>query len=67
MSRPGRRRQLEAALLAARGLTNKEIAREMTISESTVRMYMEHAIRDADVRNRVQLAVKLTLQGLVNV
>jgi DNA-binding CsgD family transcriptional regulator len=52
-------RELETAMLAARGLPDKEIARQLGISFTTVRTHLKHAFRKLDLDNRVQLAASL--------
>lgn len=49
-------REAEIVQLAASGLPDKEIARRLQISFTTVRTHLEHAFRKLDVANRVQLA-----------
>ncbi|WP_019936219.1 helix-turn-helix transcriptional regulator [Bordetella sp. FB-8] len=49
-------REAEIVRLAASGLPDKEIARRLRISFTTVRTHLEHAFRKLDVVNRVQLA-----------
>lgn len=49
-------REAEIVRLAASGLPDKEIARRLQISFTTVRTHLEHAFRKLDVANRVQLA-----------
>ncbi len=52
-------RENEVAALAACGLADKEIARRLGISVTTVRTHLEHAFRKLDVTNRVTLARRL--------
>jgi two-component system, NarL family, nitrate/nitrite response regulator NarL len=49
----------EAQILAqvARGLTNKEIARELSLSEKTVKHHMTNVMQKLQVRNRVEAAM----------
>lgn len=49
--------QMRVAALVARGKTNKEIAREMDVVESTVKLHVKALCRKLGVSNRVQLAV----------
>lgn len=51
-------RQLEMAGLVAQGLTNKEIARQMGCSLSTVKHYVSAIMGLWDAKNRVQVALK---------
>jgi DNA-binding NarL/FixJ family response regulator len=51
----------EAQILAcvARALTNKEIARQLQISEKTVKHFMTIIMEKLQVRNRVEVVVKM--------
>ena len=55
-------REREVAGLVARGMTNAEIARSLGLSASTVKHYVESAMRKAGVSNRVALAMWLREQ-----
>lgn len=48
----------------ARGASNKVIARELSIAETTVKIHVQHVLRKLDVASRVQAAVIATEQGL---
>lgn len=48
----------------ARGASNKEIARELGIAETTVKIHVQHVLRKLDVSSRVQAAVAATAHGL---
>lgn len=48
----------------ARGASNKEIARELGIAETTVKIHVQHVLRKLDVASRVQAAVIASGQGL---
>ena len=50
-------REREVAALVARGLTNAEIALSLGLSASTVKHYVETAMRKAGVTNCVSLAL----------
>jgi len=52
-------REQEAAQLAAQGLSDKEIARRLNISATTVRTHLEHAFRKTGASNRAGLAHKI--------
>ena len=41
----------------ARGLTNKEIARALSLSEKTVKHHMTNVMQKLQVRNRVEAAM----------
>ena len=48
----------------ARGLSNKEIARELGIAETTVKIHVQHVLRKLEVSSRVQAAVLATARGI---
>ena len=48
----------------ARGQGNKEIARELGIAETTVKIHVQHILSKLDVSSRVQAAVIATEHGL---
>ncbi len=48
----------------ARGASNKEIARELGIAETTVKIHVQHVLRKLDVGSRVQAAVIATEHDL---
>ena len=52
-------REREVAELAACGLADKEIARRLAISVTTVRTHIDHAFRKLGVANRVMLSQRL--------
>jgi len=52
------RRQMEATVLAADGLTNKEIAQRMNVSENTVKTMLRLAFRKLNVEKRSDLRVR---------
>jgi len=49
----------------ARGASNKEIARELGIAETTVKIHVQHVLRKLDLSSRVQAAVIASECGLV--
>ena len=51
-------RETQILACVERGLTNKEIARELQISEKTVKHYMTVIMQKLQVRNRVEAALK---------
>ncbi len=57
----------ETEILAEIGLgaSNKEIARRLSIAESTVKIHVQHLLRKLDVASRVHLAVIAKSRGLV--
>ena len=54
-------REREVLALLVQGKTNKEIARELTLSPATVRAYVSNILSKLDARNRTE-AVSLALQ-----
>ena len=52
-------REMEMALMIARGLANKEIAAELGISPATVRTHIYNLYRKANARSRVELLNRL--------
>lgn len=56
-------RQYEIAALIAEGLTNKEVARRLLISVSTVETHIEHVFRKLNVVSRAQVAVWIVAQA----
>jgi len=50
-------RQREVMLLAAKGLSNKEIARRLEISEGTVKVHLHCIYGKLGIRNRTMLAL----------
>ena len=49
-----------------RGLSNKEIARELCLSEGTVRNTISGILSKLDLRDRTQLAIWAVQTGAVN-
>ena len=50
-------RQIDVVRLLARGLSNKAIARELDVSEGTVKVHLLAVFRMLDVRNRTAAAI----------
>ena len=50
-------KEWEMTTLVAQGLSNKEIASEMFLSEGTVRNYLSQILEKLDLRDRTQLAI----------
>jgi DNA-binding NarL/FixJ family response regulator len=51
------RRELEVADLVAEGLTNREIASRLFLSERTAQNHVQHILVKLDLPNRSQVAV----------
>jgi len=66
-SRPGREvlqpRELEVLRLAARGLGNKQIARELFISERTVHTHLHRVFQKLGARSRTQAVIQAVNKG----
>jgi DNA-binding NarL/FixJ family response regulator len=58
-------REVEVLRLLVAGKTNREIARDLILSISTVKTHVEHVIAKLDVADRTQAAVKATRLGIV--
>ena len=61
---PLTRRETEVAVLVARGLTNRQVANELVISEGTVSVHLEHIFSKLAFRSRAQLAVWVVERGI---
>ena len=57
-------REREILRRVARGASNKEIARELGIAETTVKIHVQHLLRKLDLGSRVQAAVYASEHGL---
>lgn len=57
-------REREILRAIARGASNKEIARELGIAETTVKIHVQHVLRKLGLSSRVQAAVVATEHGL---
>ena len=56
-------REREILALIARGASNKLIARELDIAETTVKIHVQHILRKLGLSSRVQAAVYATERG----
>jgi non-specific serine/threonine protein kinase len=61
---PLTRRERQVAALVAQGLTNREIARELVITEGTVGVHVEHILAKLELRSRTQVAAWVIVRGL---
>jgi non-specific serine/threonine protein kinase len=61
---PLTRRELEVAALVAQGLTNRQIAEQLVISEWTVDSHVRHILNKLDFRSRAQVATWAVEQRL---
>ncbi len=60
------RRESEILQLVAGGLSNKEIANELTITEGTVKNHVHNALEKLHLTNRVQAAAYAVRQGMIS-
>jgi DNA-binding CsgD family transcriptional regulator len=51
--------EMRVVALVRRALRNREIARELGISEATVGVHLRHVYKKLGVRSRTELAVRL--------
>jgi DNA-binding NarL/FixJ family response regulator len=58
-------RELEVLAMVARGLSNGEIAEELTISPATAKTHVAHLLTKLDARDRIQLVIMAYQSGLV--
>lgn len=59
-------REIEILQLVVDGLTNKEIASALVISENTVKIHLRNILEKLHLQNRIQAAVYAVRQGLVD-
>ena len=57
-------REREILQHLARGASNKEIARDLELAESTVKIHVQHILRKLDLSSRVQAAVWAVEHGI---
>lgn len=59
------RREIDVLRLLVEGYSNHEIADQLAIAESTVKMHLKHLYGKLDVHNRVQAVVQAQALRLV--
>ena len=57
-------RELDAVRLIATGASNKEIARQLGIAETTVKIHVQNILRKLNLSSRVQVAVFASAEGI---
>ena len=57
-------REMEVAALVARGLTNREIAIELTLSERTIEAHIQNTLNKLDFHSRTEIATWVVRHGL---
>jgi two-component system, NarL family, response regulator LiaR len=63
---PLTRREVEVLILLARGRSNKEVARELSIGQQTVKTYVSSILKKLNVSSRTQAALFAVQSGLVS-
>ncbi|HEX6476453.1 MAG TPA: response regulator transcription factor [Acidimicrobiales bacterium] len=63
---PLTRREQEVLALVGRGLANKQIARELSIAEKTVKTHVSHVLSKLGLADRTQAALYAVRVGLVD-
>ncbi|MBI4938611.1 MAG: response regulator transcription factor [Nitrosomonadales bacterium] len=58
-------REREIIVMLARGSSNKEIARTLNLSESTIKIHVQGILRKLNIAKRVQAAVYAAEHGLI--
>jgi DNA-binding NarL/FixJ family response regulator len=58
-------RELEVLTMVARGMSNGEIAEQLTISPATAKTHVAHLLTKLDARDRIQLVIIAFQSGLV--
>jgi DNA-binding NarL/FixJ family response regulator len=62
-----RKRELDVLKLAARGLSNKQISRELTITDNTVGTHLVNIFRKLGVESRTEAALYALKEGLITI
>lgn len=58
--------EINVIKLVGRGLSNKEIAGELYLSEGTVRNYISNILLKSELRDRTQLAIWAVQEGMID-
>jgi len=65
--KPLSEREKEILQLIAKGVSNSEAARMLTVSKATIRTHLEHIYRKLEVTNRVEAVTEGIRKGLISV
>jgi DNA-binding NarL/FixJ family response regulator len=57
-------REYEVAGLVARGMTNRQVAAELVVSEKTVKNHVQHVLEKLGVQSRAELAARAMAMGI---
>jgi len=57
-------RERETMICVARGESNKEIARNLNVAESTIKIHVQHILKKLNLSSRVQIAVYAVEHGM---
>ncbi len=66
MEKPLSSRELEVLALIARGLSNREIAEFLFLSEKTVKTHVANILQKLGVKSRTQAALYAMRKNLIN-
>ena len=66
-TRPLTEREIEILRLIAKGLSNNEAAKVLSLSRATVRTHLEHIYDKLEVTNRVEAVTEGLRKGLIEV
>ncbi|MCG2769451.1 MAG: response regulator transcription factor [Anaerolineae bacterium] len=58
-------REIEILRLIAEGLTNREIAQRLCLSENTIKTYIQNLYQKLDAHNRIEAVMQATRRGLL--
>jgi two-component system nitrate/nitrite response regulator NarL len=56
-------REYQVALMVGRGLSNKEVARELGVSAGTVKLHVHHIFQKLGARNRYGVIQRMVSSG----
>lgn len=59
------KQQVTISKLVAQGLTNREIAEMLHLSENTIKFHIQNIMRKLDVHNRITLVAKLIQEDII--